>query len=159
MLAPLITGRRVDLLDEDLGIEQLSEALRRSRDYSLVKITPAHLRWLGDQLDPRDAAGRTRAFVIGGEQLRPEHVAFWRQHAPRRALINEYGPTETVVGCCVYRVPRDQPISGPIPIGRPIANTRLYVANADLEPVPVGVRVSCTSAAPGWRGDISTGRA
>ena len=54
-------------------------------------------------------------------------------------MINEYGPTETVVGCCVYRVPRDQPISDPIPIGRPIANTRLYVANRNLEPVPVGV--------------------
>ena len=58
LLAPLIAGRRVDLLDEDLGVEQLSEALRRSRDYSLVKITPAHLRWLGDQLDPRDAGGQ-----------------------------------------------------------------------------------------------------
>jgi amino acid adenylation domain-containing protein len=139
LLAPLVAGRRVDLLDEDLGVEQLSEALRRSRDYSLVKITPAHLRWLGDQVGPREAAGRTRAFVIGGEPLRPEHIAFWREHAPETALINEYGPTETVVGCCVYRVPRDQPISGPIPIGRPIANTRLYVANRDLEPVPVGV--------------------
>ena len=82
LLAPLVVGRRVDLLDEDLGIEQLSHALRRSRDYSLVKITPAHLRWLGDELEPRDAEGRTRAFIIGGEQLTAEHVAFWRQHAP-----------------------------------------------------------------------------
>ena len=139
LLAPLITGRRVDLLDDDLGVEQLSEALRRSRDYSLVKITPAHLRLLGDQMDARDVRGRTRAFVIGGEQLREEHVAFWRQHAPDTHLINEYGPTETVVGCCVYRVPRDQAISGAIPIGRPIANTRLYVANRNLEPMPIGV--------------------
>ncbi|MGP0067609.1 MAG: amino acid adenylation domain-containing protein [Isosphaeraceae bacterium] len=139
LLAPLVAGLRVDLLDEDLGVEQLGEALRHSRDYSLVKITPAHLRWLGDQLNPRDAGGRTRAFVIGGEALTPEHVAFWRRHAPETVLINEYGPTETVVGCCVYRVPRDQPISGSIPIGRPIANTRLYVLNEDLEPVPVGV--------------------
>src|SRR5262249_53231012 len=99
LLAPLVAGRRVDLLDENLGIEQLSEALRRSRDYSLVKMTPAHLRWLGDQLDPRDAPGRTRALIIGGEQLRPEHVDFWRRNAPETALINEYGPTETVVGC------------------------------------------------------------
>ena len=139
LLAPLITGRRVDLLDDDLGIEQLSAAFQQPRDYSLVKITPAHLRWLGDQVNSRNAAGRTRAFVIGGEQLRPEHISFWRQHAPNTALINEYGPTETVVGCCVYRVPRDQTISGPIPIGRPIANTRLYVTNRNLEPVPVGV--------------------
>ncbi len=77
--------------------------------------------------------------MIGGEALRPEHVDFWRRHAPETVLINEYGPTETVVGCCVYRVPRDQPISGLIPIGRPIANTRLYVLNEHLEPVPVGV--------------------
>ena len=139
LLAPLIAGRRVDLLDEDLGVEQLSEALRRSRDYSLVKITPAHLRWLGDQLDPHDAGGRTRAFVVGGEQLTAEHVDFWRRHAPETELINEYGPTETVVGCCVYRVPADRSVSGPIPIGRPIANTRLYVLNRNLEPVPVGV--------------------
>jgi amino acid adenylation domain-containing protein len=136
--APLVAGRRVDLLDEDLGVEQLSRALRRSRDYSLVKITPAHLRALGDQLDPAEAAGRTRAFVIGGEQLTAEHVAFWREHAPGTALINEYGPTEAVVGCCVYRVPGDGAISGAIPIGRPIANTRLYVLDRNLEPVPVG---------------------
>jgi amino acid adenylation domain-containing protein len=139
LLAPLVVGRRVDLLDENLGIEQLSEALRRSRDYSLVKITPAHLRWLADQVNPRDAAGRTRAFVIGGEQLRPEHISYWQQHAPDTALINEYGPTETVVGCCVYRVGRDEVNSGPIPIGRPIANTRLYVVDQNLEPVPIGV--------------------
>ena len=127
------------MLDDDLGVEQLSEALRRWRDYSLVKITPAHLRWLGDQVDPREAGGRTRAFVIGGEQLREEHISFWREHAPETELINEYGPTETVVGCCVYRVPRDEAISGAVPIGRPIANTRLYVADRNLEPVPVGV--------------------
>ncbi len=139
LLAPLVAGRRVGMLDDDLGVEQLGEALRRSRDYSLVKITPAHLRWLGDQLDPGEAGGRTRAFVIGGEALTPEHVAFWRRHAPETVLINEYGPTETVVGCCVYRVPTDRPISSPIPIGRPIANTRLYVLNEDLEPVPTGV--------------------
>jgi amino acid adenylation domain-containing protein len=139
LLAPLIVGRRVDLLDEDLGIEQLSDALRRSRDYSLVKITPAHLRCLGDQTPPSDAGGRTRAFIIGGEQLLPEHISFWRQHAPETALINEYGPTETVVGCCVYRVPGDQLLSGRIPIGRPIPNMRLYVLNGSLEPVPVGV--------------------
>jgi amino acid adenylation domain-containing protein len=147
--APLVAGRRVDLLDEDLGIEQLSEALRWSRDYSLVKITPAHLRALGDQLGPEDAPGRTRAFIIGGEQLTAEHVAFWRAHAPETALINEYGPTETVVGCCVYRVPRDHASSGPIPIGRPIANMRLYVLDRHLQPVAMGVTGELYIGGPG----------
>jgi amino acid adenylation domain-containing protein len=149
LLAPLVAGRRVDLLDEDLGVEQLTEALRDPRDYSLVKITPAHLRALGDQLAPAEAAGRTRAFIIGGEQLTAEHVAFWREHAPETALINEYGPTETVVGCCVYRVPRDYSNSGPIPIGRPIANMRLYIMDRRLEPVPVGVTGELYIGGPG----------
>ncbi len=139
LLAPLVAGRRVDLLDEDLGIEQLTAALRSRRNYSLVKITPAHLRSLGDQLGADDLAGRTRAFIIGGEPLTAEHVAAWRRHAPGTELVNEYGPTETVVGCCVYRVPPEGSIAGSLPIGRPIAGLRLYVLDRRLQPVPVGV--------------------
>ena len=139
LFTPLISGRRVDLLDESLGVEQLAEALRRNGDYSLVKITPAHLQMLGEQLVPEEAAGRTRAFVIGGEALTAEHVAFWRAHAPDTVLVNEYGPTETVVGCCVQVVPRDGPVGASIPIGRPIAQTQLYVLDARMRPVPVGV--------------------
>jgi amino acid adenylation domain-containing protein len=139
LFVPLVAGRRVDLLEEDLGIEQLSAALRRTSGYSLVKLTPAHLRWLGDQLEPSEAAGKTRAFIIGGEPLRPEHIAFWREWAPETVLVNEYGPTETVVGCCVYRVSREDAIAGPIPIGQPIAQTQLHVLDQRLRVVPVGV--------------------
>ncbi len=136
--APLLVGRRIDLLGEDLGIEALGEALRRGSDYSLVKITPAHLQLLAQQVAPAEAAGRTRAFIIGGEQLTGEHVAFWQEHAPDTLLVNEYGPTETVVGCCVYRAEPGERFPGAVPIGRPIANTRLYVLDRHLEPVPVG---------------------
>src|SRR5262249_26551089 len=79
------------------------------------------------------------AFVIGGEQLTAEQIAFWQEHAPETDLINEYGPTETVVGCCVYRVGRGERSQGAVPIGRPIANTRLYVLDPRMQPVPVGV--------------------
>jgi len=136
LFAPLLVGRRVDLLDEDLGVDQLAAALRDNSGYSLVKITPAHLQLLGRQLAPHDAAGRTRAFVIGGEQLTAEHIAFWQKHAPDTLLFNEYGPTETVVGCCVYRVPSGWPANGVIPIGRPIDNTQLYVLDDNLNPLP-----------------------
>src|SRR5205823_14409791 len=91
------------------------------------------------QLRPEQVAERTRTFVIGGEQLRAEAVEFWRQHAPRTLLVNEYGPTETVVGCCVYTVTPETRTHGPIPIGRPIANTRLYILDRFLQPVPIGV--------------------
>src|SRR5206468_10695914 len=51
---------------------------------------------------------------------------------------NEYGPTETVVGCCKYEVSPDDPETGPVLIGRPIANTRLYVLDRHRMPVPTG---------------------
>lgn len=139
LLGSLAAGRRALLLPEREGVETLGEALRASGGFSLVKITPAHLQLLGQQLPPEAAAGRTRVMVIGGEALTPEAIAFWQQHAPDTVLINEYGPTETVVGCCIYAVPAGTPASGSIPIGRPIANTSLYVLDQHMQPVPVGV--------------------
>ncbi|WP_342381799.1 non-ribosomal peptide synthase/polyketide synthase [Myxococcus stipitatus] len=139
LVAPLVAGRPVVLVPEEAGIEGLGEALLTGGPYGLVKLTPTHLRMLAAQLGPDAARGHTRAFVIGGEALTAEGIAFWREHAPDTRLINEYGPTETVVGCCVYTVSAADPMSGPVAIGRPIANTRLYVLDADGLPVPVGV--------------------
>jgi len=93
---------------------------------------------LSQQLTPSSLAGRTRAFVIGGENLLAESVQVWREFAPKTRLINEYGPTETVVGCCVYEVAPNDPHTGSIPIGRSIANTQLYVLGPDLAPVELG---------------------
>ncbi|HEY7557690.1 MAG TPA: amino acid adenylation domain-containing protein [Candidatus Binatia bacterium] len=139
LFAPLLQGRRVTLVREELGMEGLSAALAKEHDLSLIKITPSHLQLLGRQLAPENAAGRTRAFIIGGENLLPEHIAFWQEHAPETALINEYGPTETVVGCCVYRARNDEPMAASVPIGRPIINTQLYILDERLAPVPIGV--------------------
>ncbi|HEY1376788.1 MAG TPA: thioesterase domain-containing protein, partial [Gemmataceae bacterium] len=80
----------------------------------------------------------TRTFVVGGEALTARHVAFWQAFAPDTVLVNEYGPTEATVGCCVYRVPAGSRPAGAVPIGRPVANTRLYVLTAGLRPVPPG---------------------
>ena len=54
-------------------------------------------------------------------------------------MVNEYGPTEATVGCCVYEIESGGELSGSVPIGKPISNTRLYVLDGSLEPVPVGV--------------------
>jgi amino acid adenylation domain-containing protein len=139
LFTPLLAGRPVRLLPEGQGIEALTAALAARDDYSLVKITPAHLDILRHALRPDELPGQTRAFVIGGEALLNETIAFWRKHAPQTRLINEYGPTETVVGCCVYDVPPTAEITGAVPIGRPLANTQLYVLDAQFQPAPIGV--------------------
>jgi amino acid adenylation domain-containing protein len=139
LFAPLLVGRSVTLVPEGFGVQALSDVLQSEKNFSLTKITPAHLEVLGQLIDSEQAAGQTRALIVGGEALRGEQLSFWQTHAPSTRLINEYGPTETVVGCCVYEVPPGIPISGPVPIGRPITNTQLYVLDQYLQPVPVGV--------------------
>jgi aspartate racemase len=139
LLAPLVCGQRVTLLSEDEGIDGLSKALADRGDYSLLKITPSHLEGLSYSLAAEAAAGASHALIIGGEALFGESLEFWRRAAPRTRLINEYGPTETVVGCCVHEVPPTEAASGPVPIGRPIANTQLYILDDHLQPVPIGV--------------------
>ena len=54
-------------------------------------------------------------------------------------MINEYGPTETVVGCCVHEADEVDFAGESVPIGRPIANTRLYVLDRWLNPLPSGI--------------------
>ncbi|MFT3764381.1 MAG: amino acid adenylation domain-containing protein [Minicystis sp.] len=139
LFAPLVTGRTVTLVPEGKGIETLAAALRDGGDYSLVKITPSHLEALDHEIDPAQAAGLTRAFIIGGEALTGAAIAFFQKHAPDTRLINEYGPTETVVGCSIHEVPRGAAVTGAVPIGRPIANTQLHVLDAHRKLVPVGV--------------------
>jgi amino acid adenylation domain-containing protein len=136
LFTPLIVGRSVFLVRD--GIEALADALLARTNYSLVKITPAHLRALAELLPPDQIADRVRALIIGGEALHFESVKFWREHAPSTRIINEYGPTETVVGCCVYEVAHDDPAGGPVPIGWAIQNTTLQVVGQDLSPVADG---------------------
>ena len=138
LFLPLLAGQPVRLLPEGDAGSLLGQALAEPGGFGLVKITPAHLLLL-NQIVPADkAAATTHAFVIGGEQLTAEQLAFWRSHAPHTRLFNEYGPTETVVGCCVYEILPDAELSGALPIGQPIANTQLYVLDAQMQPVPDG---------------------
>ncbi|HEX3525995.1 MAG TPA: condensation domain-containing protein, partial [Thermoanaerobaculia bacterium] len=145
LLAPWLAGRCAVLVPEEDGVEALGLALANPLadpalppgGFSLVKLTPAHLPLLAEQ-PGAVAAGRTRALVIGGDALRGESLAAWRRAAPETRVINEYGPTETVVGCCVYEAPAGALGDGPVPIGRPIANARLYVVDRELRPVPLG---------------------
>jgi amino acid adenylation domain-containing protein len=136
----LLAGGKVELLTEDVGAQNLIAALKKAENRSLVKITPAHLELLSQQLSSEEAAGVTKTFVIGGEALLAENLVLWREFAPKTRLINEYGPTETVVGCCVYEVRPEDPGTGPVAIGRPIANTQLYILDGNLQPVPAGVK-------------------
>ncbi|MGO4774863.1 amino acid adenylation domain-containing protein, partial [Lysobacter sp. 2RAB21] len=136
---PLISGGVAQLLrdgDELLGLENW---IRGAAAGHLIKITPSHLRALGERLEELGAGCASQLFVIGGEALPASTVALWRRISPDSRLVNEYGPTETVVGCVVHEASAGVNDSGYCPIGRPIANTRIYILDAHGEPVPAGV--------------------
>ncbi|MEZ2133143.1 amino acid adenylation domain-containing protein, partial [Sinorhizobium sp. CB9] len=138
-LLPLVCGTTVHILGEDAGIEGLAAELNAGRGFSLVKATPSHLDALKHLLAHETLESQTNAYVIGGENLIAETIDLWRRLAPATRLINEYGPTETVVGCAVHEVDDASGSSGPVPIGRPIANTDLYVLNRFLNSSGIGV--------------------
>ncbi|MEQ8765884.1 MAG: amino acid adenylation domain-containing protein, partial [Planctomycetota bacterium] len=129
-------GRPVHLLPEGPGIEPLLGAMDVFRPFSLVKLTPAHLTALALATTPEQRRGWSRALVVGGEALEEHHLEPWLRADPEVRIFNEYGPTETVVGCCVYEVTPGE--SGSVPIGRPIANTTLDVVDAGGELSPWG---------------------
>lgn len=119
LFAPLISGKKVVLTEEGDGVEALARALEARDGHMLLKLTPSHLRALVDRVPPERAAGC--AVVIGGEALTADDVRRWHARAPGVVLINEYGPTETVVGCVAHRMrAEDIAAGGPIPIGAPI---------------------------------------
>ena len=146
LYVPLLCGTGVILLDQQTQIERLAELLASGAELTLVKLTPAHLQALQGLLGERAAAVRARVFVVGGEALRGDVADYWKRHAPELRIFNEYGPTETVVGCSVHEVPPDVYRQGDVPIGRPTPNTRLYVLDEHREPVPTGSVANCISA-------------
>jgi acyl-coenzyme A synthetase/AMP-(fatty) acid ligase len=66
-------------------------------------------------------------------------LRYWQEQAAGTRLINEYGPTETVVGCSIYEVKGGERVAGGVPIGRPIGNVQMYVVDEWGELVAEGV--------------------
>ncbi len=79
-----------------------------------------------------------RVIVTAGENLPLELVRRHYQRLPQATLYNEYGPTEATVWCSVYQTTREE-AGARIPIGTPIAHMQLYVLDARLQPMPIGV--------------------
>ncbi|MFJ4095287.1 amino acid adenylation domain-containing protein [Kitasatospora sp. NPDC089913] len=160
LFGPLISGGRLHVapMEEDRGtVEALA-----ADPLSFVKATPTHLRLL-DALPPEFSPGGD--LVTGGEALTGAALAGWRARNPGATVYNEYGPTETTVGCSVHRIaPGEDPGPGVVVLGPPAWNTRMYVLDDRLQPVPVGVPGELYIAggllARGYlhRGDLTAGR-
>jgi amino acid adenylation domain-containing protein len=79
-----------------------------------------------------------RQLLAGGDVLSPAHVKRVMDECPQCCLINGYGPTENTVFTCCYPAPAAQAHAS-VPIGRPVSNTRVFILDSLLQPVPIGV--------------------
>ncbi len=130
---PLTVGAQVVIASR----EEASDAnrlirLMESSGATVLQATPATWRML---LDSGWEGSQTLKALCGGEAL---PAALAQQLLPRCGeLWNMYGPTETTIWSSVFRIESD--FSGNAPLGRPIANTTMYVLDSQNEPVPAGV--------------------
>jgi amino acid adenylation domain-containing protein len=147
LLPPLLAGKPVWLLPDETHTQtlaRLSERLFAPGEGWLFKITPAHLDALS-YLERDVALGEApHCIVVGGEQLPSATLRRWKAELlPQASFVNEYGPTETVVGCSVWTLATAEQLPGlessaATPIGRPIGNTQLYVLGANQQLQPIG---------------------
>jgi acyl carrier protein len=79
-----------------------------------------------------------RFLFLGGEASSWDLIAKVREVSSCR-IINHYGPTETTIGSLTYPVPAEPLTTATVPIGRPIANTKIYLLDSRQNPVPVGI--------------------
>ena len=108
------------------------------RGVSHVLCVPTLYRQLLEEAS-LDRVSSLRVAIVAGEECPKELVESHYRSNPQAVLFNEYGPTEGTVWSSVYRCEPDSR-STRVPIGRPIANTQLYILDSRFQPVPVGVR-------------------
>ncbi|MBJ6765766.1 amino acid adenylation domain-containing protein, partial [Myxococcaceae bacterium JPH2] len=137
----LRTGGWLHVLSQECASspDLLAEYFRRHA-IDCMKIVPSHLSALLTARHPRDVLPRKR-LVLGGESSTWPLLETVHALAPECEVHNHYGPTETTVGVLAGRVtmPVPQPAPTSVPLGWPLAGTRLYVLDATLRPVPMGV--------------------
>jgi myxalamid-type nonribosomal peptide synthetase MxaA len=82
---------------------------------------------------------RLRYLLTGGDVVEPGMLRRVLRNSPPQHLLNAYGPTECTTFSTTYLVEAMGDEASNIPIGRPIANARIYILDTQLQPVPIGV--------------------
>ena len=144
----LLHGRRcVVYADREFSLERFAEVMR-SEQVDTLWLTAALFNVVIDE-DWRALAG-VRQLIIGGEALSPRHVAKALRLLPALRLVNGYGPTETTTFAACHEIRALEPEAATVPIGRPIANTELYILDdRRTARARSASPASSTSAAPG----------
>lgn len=139
----LISGAELILRDRDM-LNSAEIFLRETKRLAITLIDLPTSYWHQLLVNRMEASvwleTNLRLVIIGGEKLNQKQLKTWVELVGERIrLINTYGPTEaTVIATSAELVVRNFPRDQALPIGRPISNTKAYVLNPALKPVPIG---------------------
>ncbi len=135
---PLISGNTLHVYreSEESGKLPIIEIVEANR-VEVIKCTPTHLSLIAD-MEFQNSSVRT--FIVGGEMLLTALAErIYEKFAGKITIYNEYGPTETVVGCMIHRFEPGPGASESVPIGAPSDNMQIHLLDRCGLPVPAGV--------------------
>ena len=131
---PLCSGNSIYIYQND-NAQLLLEEIIKDNHVQIIKLTPGHFTLLQD-LDLSNSV--VCKFILGGDILTKEmceKITSLFSHPIH--IYNEYGPTESTVGCMIYEYHAEDTYTS-VPIGYPIDNTQILLLNDDKELVPLG---------------------
>ncbi|MCP6762150.1 MAG: amino acid adenylation domain-containing protein [Fischerella sp. CENA71] len=143
-LVALLVGGRVEIVSSEILTDpaQLLSILQH-RQISILEVVPSYLRMMLQQIENSDIKPNLsvlRWLLLTGETLTPPLCRQWLDYYPTIPIMNAYGPTECsddVTHYPIYTPPKQEILN--LPIGRPVANTQLYILDTQLQPVPIGI--------------------
>jgi amino acid adenylation domain-containing protein len=138
IFAALLNGAALVILEPDdiPAVERLAGIIKREA-VTVFFVTTALFNTLVD-LNP-DCLDNVRKILFGGERVSVEHARKALGHLGKNRLIHMYGPTETTVYASYYFIDAIEENALTIPIGKPLANTVIYILDKYINMTPIGV--------------------
>ena len=134
---PLLNGGRLFVFPARLAsIDELGRFIQENEITTLWLTAGLFHEWTDEQFD---ALSGLRQLLTGGDVVSPAQAIRALRRLPNTRLINGYGPTENTTFTCCHCMDSPEQVGQTVSIGRPIANTRVYVLDRHLQPVPIGV--------------------
>ena len=137
VFVPLLTGGSVSCFESNATSTDDS-IIRVIGDTgsNAIKLTPSQLLLL---LDSNSRALNFSTFIVGGEEFSPSLAGRLISAFPNARVYNEYGPTESTVGCIAHRLSPDEEFVSYVPVGTPTSNNESLILDQSDNPVPQGV--------------------
>ncbi|BAY23229.1 amino acid adenylation [Calothrix sp. NIES-2100] len=115
----------------------------KKQDLTVLNLPVTYWQEWVSQMPQISWAQNVRLLIVGSERVSLERFLTWKEQVGSNvSWRNAYGPTEATITATIYgsQLSLDQQTAASLFIGRPVANTQIYILDQNLQPVPVGVQ-------------------